>query len=304
MSFQIRADAGSGTVPTLYIYDTIERAESGNAGFTLGDLQRFLDANRTAREILVEISSTGGDAYAGIAIYEKLISAPQKVRTRATGIVASAASIIFLAGDVREMSENAELMIHNASVEAVGGVREMEGAAQMLHQLNRKMAQIISQRTGQPEQIVKAWMNEEKWLGAHDARSLGFATNVSGPVQITASLDVSRFKNTPTRVKQLAQARLITAMNSHSEGRSAKQSPEALIKKHGQPKSLADVMAITNGRPPASVSAKATAKPKVAPQSYQEFYKDLNTKKPAQATKGKTPKSLAEVIALTNKSAV
>lgn len=304
MSFQIRADAGVGMVPTLYIYDAIGRAETGDGGFTLSDLQRFLDSNRTAREILVEISSTGGDAYAGIAIYEKLIQAPQKVRTRAIGIVASAATNIFLAGDVREVSENAELMIHNASVEAFGGVKEMESAGQMLHQLNRKMAQIISRRTGQPEQIVKAWMNEEKWFSAHDAKSFGFATSVSGPVKVTASLDVSRFKNTPARVKQLAQARLITAMNSHPESRAMKQSPEALIKKYGQPKSLADVMAITNSRAPAPVPAKATAKPKGAPQSYQEFYKDLNTKKPAQATKGKTPKSLTEVIALTNGSAI
>ncbi|WP_437194195.1 Clp protease ClpP [Planctomicrobium sp. SH527] len=278
MSFQIRADAGSGAVPVLYIHDAIGRAEGGEGGFTIGDLQQFLDRNRNAREIIVEISSTGGDAYAGLAIHDKLVQFPVKVRTRAVGIVASAASIIFLAGDVREVSENAEIMIHEGSIEAFGSAQAMHDASRMLEQLNAKMMRLISQRTGQPEQIVKAWMAAEKWLGAHDAKSLGFATHVSGAVKVTASLDVSRFRNTPYRVKQLAQARMITAMHSHPDSRAVKQSPEAIVKKHGQPKSLADLMSITNGRVPAS----AKAKPK--------------------ATTGKAPTSLAEVMALTNGS--
>lgn len=303
MGFQIKASVDRGEPPTIYIHDAIGRSEGGG-GFTVGDLQAFLDRHKDAPVIRVEISSTGGDAWTGLAVYDKLISFRGRVETHGTGIVASAASIIFLAGSVRTLSENCELMIHNGSVEAVGGVREMESAGQMLHKLNRQMTQVISRRTGQPEEIVKAWMSEEKWFCAHDAKSFGFATSVSGPVKVTASLDVSRFKNTPARVKQLAQARLITAMNSHPDSRAMKQSPEALVKKYGQPKSLADVMAITNGRPPAPVPAKAIAKPKGTPQSYQEFYKDLNTKKPAQATKGKTPKSLTEVIALANGSAI
>lgn len=280
MSFQIRADANRGEPPTIYIHDMIGRAEGGGGGFTVGDLQQFLDANRNAREIIVEISSTGGDAYAGLAIYEKLISSPAKVRTRAVGIVASAASIIFLAGDIREASENSEIMIHNGSIEAIGGVREMRQAKRMLEQLNSKMARIVSQRTGQPESVVKAWLDEEKWFGANDAKSLGFATHVSGAVQVTASLDVSRFRNTPHRVKQLAQTRMVAAMHSHPDRRELRQSPEALIAKYGQPKSLADLMSITNGRAPASATVKA--KPK--------------------ATTAKAPTSLAEVMALTNKS--
>src|SRR5690606_9115145 len=112
------------------------------------------------------------------------------------------------------MSENAEIMVHNSSIEASGGAQEMRSACGQLLQLNRKMAKIIAQRSGQPVPIVKAWMDEERWFSAQDAKTLVFATHFSSAVQATASLDVSSFKNTPLRVKQRAEQLLIRAMKS------------------------------------------------------------------------------------------
>ncbi len=241
--FSIRAEVGAGSVPTLYIMDAIGRSEMGGGGITISDVQSFLDQHRGAPVIRVSISSTGGDAWTGLAIYEALMRFPGEVHVFASGIVASAASIVFLAGSKRELAENTQLMIHQASMEVSGGESELQRAGRTLTQINRSMESIISQRTGQPVEIVRAWLAEEKWFDSRDAKSLGFATHVSDSVSATASLDLSRFKNLPLALKQQRDRNFAKAMAPKP-----KLSPEAMVKKYGPPKTLTDVVAIAHGR--------------------------------------------------------
>lgn len=62
----------------------------------------------------VEISSPGGDVFAGSEIYSALRSSDKHIRINITGIAASAASVVATAGDEILMSPTAQLMIHNA----------------------------------------------------------------------------------------------------------------------------------------------------------------------------------------------
>ncbi|SFI78848.1 Clp protease ClpP [Planctomicrobium piriforme] len=246
------------TVPELSIIGPIgESDEFGNVN-NVAKVAEFLQANASAPKISVLISSAGGNVYDGLAIFEALLRFPGEVHTYGTGIVASAASIIFLAGSTRELSSNCDLMIHQCSMTIEGGREsDLRRYAEVAATANRKMRDIISQRTGQPIKVVESWMAEEKWFNAHDSKSFGFSTIVSGSVEARASFNLSRFKNVPAAVqrrnsvKTLAHAAQVQAIQSdrarQRKGVAASMTTAQKVKAFGQPKSLADLYKIGRG---------------------------------------------------------
>src|SRR5690554_4113412 len=73
----------------------------------------------------VEINSGGGDVYSGSEIYTSLKNYSGKVNVKITGIAASAASVIAMAGDLVQISPIAQIMIHNVSSVRSGDYRDM-----------------------------------------------------------------------------------------------------------------------------------------------------------------------------------
>ena len=63
--------------------------------------------------ITLTINSPGGSVFDALAIYNALRNSGGEVTTKVMGVAASAASLIFMAGDKRVMPENTFLMIHN-----------------------------------------------------------------------------------------------------------------------------------------------------------------------------------------------
>jgi ATP-dependent protease ClpP protease subunit len=188
--FQITMRADFGGVVELDIMDAIGKQPDGS-GVTPADVQQFIRANRAAPELLVNISSSGGSGFDGLAIYQALREFPGLVRTVGTGIVASAAAIIFLAGAVRELAGNAGLMIHRASARPQGNASDLKRASEVLDQLDASQTDIITSRTGQDRQQVSKWLAAETWFTAAEAMQYGFATKLTGDVPVTLSYDLN-----------------------------------------------------------------------------------------------------------------
>ena len=66
-------------------------------------------------EITIHLNSVGGDAFGGLSIYNRLKNMKARIITENDSIAASAASAIFMAGDVRRMNASSTLMIHGAA---------------------------------------------------------------------------------------------------------------------------------------------------------------------------------------------
>ena len=119
-------------------------------------------------DLEVIINSGGGDVYSGSEIYTTLKAYPGKVNVKVVG-VASAASVIAMAGDHVEMSPTAQMMIHNAWTVAIGDSNGMSKASEMLSGTNRGIANAYIAKTGLSEETILNLMNEETWLNAQDA---------------------------------------------------------------------------------------------------------------------------------------
>ena len=137
--------------------------------------------------IEVVINSVGGSVYEGMAIYGALKNDPRPVKTTILGIGASIASVIFMAGDEREISEGSQLMIHNALAPNAGGNKyEMAEAIERLERIDSDMKKIYSSVTGLQNDILEAMLEKETFLNADEALKLGFATSKAGAQELVA----------------------------------------------------------------------------------------------------------------------
>ena len=135
----------------------------------------------------VVINSVGGSVYEGMAIYGALKNDPRPVKTTILGIGASIASVIFMAGDEREISEGSQLMIHNALAPNAGGNKyEMAEAIERLERIDSDMKKIYSGATGLQNDILEAMLEKETFLNADEAVKLGFATSKAGAQELVA----------------------------------------------------------------------------------------------------------------------
>ena len=140
----------------------------------------------------VEISSPGGDVFAAVAMYNGLRASGKEVTTRVMGVAASAASLIFMAGDKRVMPKNTHLMVHNPSCFTGGNAEMHRDAADMLDKIGTTVRSTYVSRSGMSDEDMAVLLSKDTWLTADEALANGLATEVTEEVKATASFDMDR----------------------------------------------------------------------------------------------------------------
>lgn len=155
--------------PTVVeLYDEI-----GYWGVTAKD---FRDQLKTVTgDFTLRINSPGGDVFDGIAIFNDILAHPGKVKVEISGLAASIASVIAMAGDTIEIGSNAFFMIHNAWTFAYGNRHDMEAVAGVLGQIDEAIARTYVGRSKVGIRSIREMMDDETWLSASDAIDKGFA---------------------------------------------------------------------------------------------------------------------------------
>ena len=144
----------------------------------LADLNELASCSR----IIVHVNSGGGDMYAGNSIYHRLRELNAEIITIVDGLAASAASVIFMAGDVRRVFAGSNIMIHSAATRLCGYYREadMEQATSRLRAHTQSMVNIYAERTGKTEEEIHAMVDgTETWFTGGKAVEEGFATELA-----------------------------------------------------------------------------------------------------------------------------
>lgn len=216
----------AGGVASLHLY--------GVVGGFWGDIVAA-DVVREIRDLDVAtlnvyINSPGGDVYDGIAIRNALREAPAQIVVHVDGLAASAASFIACAGDEIVMGENAEMMIHDAWIIAMGNADELRTAAADLDRVSDNIAAMYAERAGGTAADWRAVMKAETWYTAEEAVAAGLADRLAGDVAApadptdepaaAAQFDLSMFAHAgraaapaPVPVAAMASPRKETRMN-------------------------------------------------------------------------------------------
>lgn len=131
--------------------------------------------------IRLNIASEGGFIADALAIHDFLREYPARVEVEISGLTASAATVIALAGDSVRMSENALFLVHHASGGAWGKAEDLESYTRGLRKVNGRILNIYAKKTGQPEEVLDELMAAEEWLTADEALAWGFIDEVFTP---------------------------------------------------------------------------------------------------------------------------
>ncbi|WP_413523108.1 head maturation protease, ClpP-related [Lactococcus raffinolactis] len=140
------------------------------------DVRETLDA--VSEDIVIKLNSPGGDVFEGIEIYNYLKDHPSNVTVEVTGVAASAATFIVAGADEVIMNIGTSLMIHEASTFTWGNKSDIQKTLNALETIDESILSIYSEKTGQSNEQLEEWMNEEKWFTADEAVEFGFADSV------------------------------------------------------------------------------------------------------------------------------
>lgn len=153
-----------------WIYDYFEQPCT-----TAADIRnKIRSANGDVLE--VSVNSPGGDIFVASEIYTALKNY-NNVKIKVTGLAASAASVIAMAGYC-EMSPTAQMMVHNVWTCQSGDYRDMDSASESLKKANRSIANSYCVKSGMSMEAALKMMDDTTWMTAQDAKALGLVDKV------------------------------------------------------------------------------------------------------------------------------
>lgn len=129
-------------------------------------------------DVEVNIASNGGDVFAASQIYTAFKSYSGKVTVNITGLAASAASVIAMAGDQINMAPTAQMMIHQVWTGAQGNADDMRSIADSLDEADKSIVNAYRLRTGLGADEIMDLLAKETWMSATTALDKGFIDSI------------------------------------------------------------------------------------------------------------------------------
>lgn len=142
-------------------------------GSNPGDFLSELKEN-AGKMVNVYIDSYGGDVFAASSIYSALKEHKGGVTVKITGVAASAASVIAMAGDKVLMSKTAVIMIHNPACGAWGDHNEMAKTIEVLDKIKDSIINAYEAKTGLSREEISDLMEKETWMTYDEAMEKKF----------------------------------------------------------------------------------------------------------------------------------
>ena len=140
----------------------------------------FLEADNPDKDISLYINSPGGSVTAGMAIYDTMQFIKPDVMTIVMGQAASMGSLLASAGALgkRYILPNARHMIHQPLGGASGQATDVEIQARELLRWKKVLTDIYVTNTGKSYDTLRADMERDNFMTAHEAVAYGLADKV------------------------------------------------------------------------------------------------------------------------------
>ena len=140
----------------------------------------YLDANDPGKDINLYINSPGGSVYAGLGIYDTMQFISCDVATICTGMAASMAAVLLVAGQEGKRSAlpHSRVMIHQPLGGVQGQASDIEIEAREIQKLKKELYTIIANHSH--TDYEKVWNDSDRnyWMTAEEAREYGMIDQV------------------------------------------------------------------------------------------------------------------------------
>lgn len=140
----------------------------------------FLDQADPGKDINIYINSPGGSVYAGLGIYDTMQFVKSDVATICTGMAASMAAVLLVAGKEGKRSAltHSRVMIHQPMGGAQGQASDIEITAREIQKLKQELYTIIADHSHRPYDKVWADSDRDYWMTAAEAKEYGMIDQV------------------------------------------------------------------------------------------------------------------------------
>ena len=140
----------------------------------------YLDSVDSGKDISIYINSPGGSVYAGLGIYDTMQFVNSDIQTICTGMAASMAAVLLVAGKEGKRSAlpHSRIMIHQPMGGAQGQASDIEITAREIQKLKKELYTIISDHSHQPFDKVWADSDRDYWMTAEEAKEYGMVDEV------------------------------------------------------------------------------------------------------------------------------
>lgn len=165
-------------------------------------------------DIRVRINSFGGDCDTGFAIYAELRRYAKEnkatVETFGEAQVASIATVIFLAGDKRVLTEHTQPFVHNAWTYTMGDSKTLARAAADLKKYNELIAEHYSNHTDLTKEEALELMDQETSITPDEALAMRFCTEVE---QVLRPAALKRYVNKNEKIDMTKNPKTSSLLN-------------------------------------------------------------------------------------------
>ncbi|SFD96060.1 ATP-dependent Clp protease proteolytic subunit ClpP [Lentibacillus persicus] len=140
----------------------------------------FLEAEDPDKDISLYINSPGGSITAGMAIYDTMQFIKPNVSTICTGMAASMGAFLLAAGEKgkRYALPNSEVMIHQPLGGTQGQATDIEIHARRIIEMREKINKILSERTGQPQEVIDRDTDRDNFMSAEKSVEYGLIDKI------------------------------------------------------------------------------------------------------------------------------
>lgn len=140
----------------------------------------FLEAEDPDKDISLYINSPGGSITAGMAIYDTMQYIKPDVSTICVGMAASMGAFLLAAGakGKRYALPNSEIMIHQPLGGFQGQATDIGIHADRILKIKKKLNTILSERTGQPLEVIEKHTERDNFMEAEQAKAYGLIDEV------------------------------------------------------------------------------------------------------------------------------
>ena len=140
----------------------------------------YLDSIDSSRDISIYINSPGGSVYAGLGIYDTMQFITSDVATFCTGLAASMAAVLLVAGQEGKRSAltPSRVMIHQPLGGAQGQASDIEITAREILKLKKELYTIVAEHSH--TEFDKVWADSDRdyWMTAQEAKEYGIIDEV------------------------------------------------------------------------------------------------------------------------------
>ena len=139
-----------------------------------------LEAEDPEKDISFYINSPGGSVTAGLAIFDTINYVKCDVSTICMGMAASMGSFLLAAGEKgkRLALPNSEILIHQPMGGAKGQATEIKIVADHILRTRERLNRILSERTGQPLEVIERDTERDFYMTAEEALQYGIVDRI------------------------------------------------------------------------------------------------------------------------------